>query len=108
MFTWLTEITNLNQNFICGGIGATMVVIYQLYLMLPDISADLFVVKNNQTTRFLIPITILLLKIAISIFGGAIVTALLIRPEATYGAFISGMTWTTIMKNLIEGGAKNA
>lgn len=108
MFTWLTEIITFKQNFICGGIGATLVAIYQLYQMLPDISADIFRVKNNQETRFFIPITLLILKIAISIFGGAIVTALLIRPEETYGALLSGMTWTTIMKNLIEGGEKNA
>lgn len=105
MFNWLTDIANLERNVTCGGVGALIVIIYQLYKLLPDIRAEMFYKKQRPEAQrgWLFCTFILAVKVVCSIIGAAAVTGLLIRPEETYGALLTGMTWTTVVKELIKG-----
>ena len=104
MWNWITDIAFWDRNLICGGVGALLVVAYQLYNALPDIQANLF--STNEASwdarRFCFALVCVLLKGALSVACGGLVTALLIRPEENYGAFITGMTWPVIVKRLVN------
>lgn len=104
---WINEILNLERNLVCGAIGALIVIMYQVYMMLPDFKAEIYTNLNGDGSISWVGVSLaLFFKSLISISAGAFVTALLIRPEESYGAFLTGMTWVTVVKELI-GDRKN-
>ena len=54
MIELLKDISNFEQNIICGAFGAILVLIYQIYLALPDINADMFSVENKSKKIILV------------------------------------------------------
>lgn len=99
---YLPTIQNLKPNVFCGGLGAVLVIVYQLFKVLPDIKAELFDRKEGPKRRFLIPLLVIAIKSILSIFGAALVTGFLIRPAESYGAFLSGMTWTALVQQFLK------
>lgn len=105
MFNWILEIPNLYQNFLCGSIGAFIVALYQIYRSGPGIEALLAQVSENVSTPKISKKRIILkivFKILLSIIGGALVSALLIRPQESFGAIVTGMTWTIVIEKIIR------
>jgi len=102
----LSRIPNLSQNLFCGGLGALFIVLYRLYEVLPDIQAVLNPPANPAKNRgpSVVLIFLFIGKVILLIGCAAFVSGLLVRPQESYGAIITGMTWTTVTKNLI--GAK--
>src|SRR5262245_53751512 len=104
MLDWLYKIPNLSQNLACGALGAGIVVLYELYKVLPDMKA---VVQQETpprlSTHFTFTITALvILRVGIALILGAFVSALLVRPQETYGALVTGMTWSTVLSTKLK------
>lgn len=101
---WLTEIPNIDRNLAFGGLGALLVVLFQLYRALPDVEASINPPEANPVTPRvrLAHLALLALKVLVSIVGGSLVAAFLVRPEAAYGAIIAGMTWTAAVQHQLE------
>jgi hypothetical protein len=99
---YLPTIANFKLNAASSAFGAILVIFYQLFKAMPDINADLFVVRQAPKHHFLAPIGVIAIKGLISILGAALVTAFLIRPSESYGAFLSGMTWTAVVESFLR------
>ena len=104
MFEWIDKIPHLSQNLFCGGLGALFIVLYRVYNVLPDVRALVNPISGTIGTgrppmSLILPF---LLKVTISIGCAAFVSGFLVRPQESYGAIITGMTWTTVIKNLID------
>lgn len=103
MLDWIKDIPGVEQNLVCGAIGAILIVFYQIYNSMPDIEAILTQnVEVNNSSHIFSKTLILVFKISISVGCASIVAAFLVRPQETYGAIITGMTWTSVVKNLIQ------
>lgn len=105
MFDWIIEIPHISQNLFCGALGAILIAFYQIYSNIPDIEAILSNVssKKNPTTNSSFTVIFKILsRVIISIGCAAFVSAFLVRPQESYGAIITGMTWTTVVKNLTQ------
>lgn len=105
MFDWIKEIPNISQNLFCGALGAILIAFYQIYNNIPDVEAILSDAtsrtKSNSNSAFKI-IFKLFFKLIISVGCAAFVSAFLVRPQESYGAIITGMTWTTVVRNLTQ------
>ncbi len=96
----IVNIPNLEQNTFFGALGALVLEVTKIHETLPDIQA---VRKPGQSHEWPgHPIHLVFLKSIISISLGAFVAALLIRPQEFYGAIISGITWQTIIRGIME------
>jgi len=104
MFDWLKDIPNLDRNVVCGSIGALIVIMFQLYNSIPEIRADIYTSKSQKQKERPVSQSLLLVlsKALLSVICASLVTALLIRPEENYGALITGMTWPTVIKGILN------
>ena len=101
---WLIGIPNLDVNLFFGGLGAILVVLYQIDQLIPDIRALLDAPNDTRIPMSRIATGLLLfsLKVVISVAGGSLVAGFLIRPQETYGAIVAGMTWTAAVRARLE------
>jgi hypothetical protein len=106
MSEWLHLGPNVAQNAVAGAVGGIVVILYQLYKLLPDIQsvdspglAPPHIPPRRTNKR---RIALVCLKAVISVLLAAFASGVLVRPQEIVGAIITGMTWQNVFKNLIE------
>ncbi len=101
----LSELPNLHRDLFFGGLGALLLLMYQVYGALPDIQASMVNQSEDvyHLSSVLRVLLIIILKLLISVLAGAMVSAFLIRPDESYGAILAGMTWTAAIRSRLEG-----
>lgn len=94
----------INAGF--GAAGAMAVVIYQLCRTLPAIDSELFSSNRQWTIQLGWPLAVVVARTILGMVGAVMVTAGGIRPADFSGAFISGLTWSTTIEQLVAGRRK--
>jgi hypothetical protein len=100
---------NFFVNMFFGALGAIIVVIWRLYNCLPEIEVLLQREQGERRLRELLDLnykgrrlSIVFVKVLLSVVSAALLTALLFRPQDIIGAITSGMSWTGLIRGYIK------